>query len=93
MDPKQNNLNIEGAVHAPWRHGRYSGVILDAVQAPLEAPFRHSLLQRSSAICSVVGGVARSAATLVALRQFGGRGSAVSRLSLQVPLWRHCSAV
>ena len=48
------------------RSGRYFGVIPDAVQAPLGAPFRHSLMQRSSAICSAVGGVARSAATLVA---------------------------
>ncbi|RVW25195.1 Retrovirus-related Pol polyprotein from transposon TNT 1-94 [Vitis vinifera] len=53
--------------------GRYFGVIPDAVQAPLGAQFRHSLMQRSSAICSAVGGIARSVATLVALRYRGFR--------------------
>nr|CAN82600.1 hypothetical protein VITISV_032034 [Vitis vinifera] len=79
--------------HCRRRSGRYFGVIPDTVQAPLGAPFRHSLMQRSSAICSAAGGIARSAATPVALHQFGGRGSTVSRLSLQASLWRHCSAV
>ena len=83
MDPKQNNnnnLNIEGVVHTPWRHA--AGAVQGATPASFLTPFRHSLLQRSSAICSAVGGVARSAATPVALRQFGGCGSAISRLSL-----------
>ena len=42
MDPKQNNnnnLNIEGVVHAPWRHA--AGAVQGATSASFLTPFRH----------------------------------------------------
>ena len=41
MDPKQNNnnnLNIEGAVHAPWMHT--AGAVQGATSASFLMPFR-----------------------------------------------------
>ena len=38
MDPKQNNLNIEGAVHAPWRHA--VGAVQGVTSVSFLTPFR-----------------------------------------------------